>query len=304
MSSSNRKNSTSKAGAGSGRNRAAKACLACRHRKVRCDVNKVNQPCTNCKLHSKNCLVVGRASRLYAPIARSIPGQDGLTSLDRATERRRNDRRENPSPKGVEIITPQTVSSAIPGEPGLRNPTSNLSHDGEAVERPHDVYSDSESDKACDGLWDTYAPDLPWGLVNSSNHSSRTGPEENSDSWLSHRANNGSHAAPTVIYSHLRFLTVGNLHRIPSQDVNYLEFQGCLHVPARPMLDDFVEQYYLHIHPLIPLIDEGEFWDMYSQTEREGASDDKMSLLLFQTMLFSSCTVRSYWVLKGFCLHT
>ncbi|WYZ40890.1 hypothetical protein EsH8_IV_001231 [Colletotrichum jinshuiense] len=57
------------------------------------------------------------------------------------------------------------------------------------------------------------------------------------------------------------------------------------------MLDDFVEQYYLHIHPLIPLIDEGEFWDMYSQTEREGASDDKMSLLLFQTMLFSSCTL-------------
>ncbi|GKT45909.1 cutinase transcription factor 1 beta [Colletotrichum spaethianum] len=141
-------------------------------------------------------------------------------------------------------------------------------------------------------------PGLPWESINSSTFASGTDQEVDSGSWLSRRAHAGSHVASTVIYSHLRFLTIGNLHKIPSQDVNYLEFQGCLHVPARPMLDDFVEQYYLHIHPLIPLIDEGEFWDMYSQTERGVASNDTMSLLLFQTMLFSSCTFVPYETIK------
>ncbi|KZL86024.1 cutinase transcription factor 1 beta [Colletotrichum incanum] len=274
--------SSKKSGSGSGRQRAAraaKACLSCRHRKVRCDVDKVNQPCTNCKLHSKNCLVVGRASRL-------------------ATERRRLDRREIPSPEGVEVVTLQTAPSTFPREPSPRNLTSNLTHDDEVVGHPHNVYSDSESDKICEGLWGTYASDLPRRSATSLNQSSGSGREANGDSWSSRRARTGSHAAPTVIYSHLSFLTDGNLHRIPAEDVNYLESQGCLHVPVRPLLDDFVEQYYLHIHPLIPLIDEGEFWDMYSQTEREGASDNNMSLLLFQTMLFSSCTFVPFDTIK------
>ncbi|KAK2024892.1 hypothetical protein LX32DRAFT_79543 [Colletotrichum zoysiae] len=47
-----------------GRKRALKACLSCRSRKVRCDVSVVSQPCTNCRLHEKNCLVTGRGSRL------------------------------------------------------------------------------------------------------------------------------------------------------------------------------------------------------------------------------------------------
>lgn len=45
--------------------RAAKACLACRSRKVRCDVASCGPPCTRCGQDGKNCLVVGRASRLY-----------------------------------------------------------------------------------------------------------------------------------------------------------------------------------------------------------------------------------------------
>lgn len=45
---------------------AGKACLSCRSRKVRCDVSYRGQPCTNCFLDSKTCLVVGRSSRMYA----------------------------------------------------------------------------------------------------------------------------------------------------------------------------------------------------------------------------------------------
>ncbi|GJC80640.1 cutinase transcription factor 1 beta [Colletotrichum liriopes] len=188
------------------------------------------------------------------------------------------------------------MSSVFPGEPDLLNPRLNFKPDDEAVEHLNGDICESESDKACGSLWDTYAPDLSWGPVNFSIDASPH--EANNDSWPSRRAYPGSHPAPTVIYSHLRFLTIGNLHMISSEDVNYLESQGCLHLPARPMLDDFVEQYYLHIHPLVPLIDEGEFWDMYSQTEKESVSDVKMSLLLFQSMLFSSCTFVPFDTIK------
>ncbi|GKT53821.1 fungal specific transcription factor [Colletotrichum tofieldiae] len=247
MSNSATNESSSKAGAGSGRQRAAKACLACRHRKL---------------------------------LTKAL--------LNRATKRRQRRHQEQLPLEEVDLITPQRTSSVFPGEPDLLNPTFNFKPDDEAGEHLNGDNCESESDKACGSLWDTYAPDLSWGSVNFSIDASPR--ETNNDSWSSRRAYPGSRPAPTVIYSHLRFLTIGSLHMISSEDVNYLELQGCLHLPARPMLDDFVEQYYLHVHPLVPLIDEGGFWDMYSQTEKESVSDVKMSLLLFQSMLFSSCT--------------
>jgi hypothetical protein len=97
-------------------------------------------------------------------------------------------------------------------------------------------------------------------------------------------------AKPTVLYSHYGYITIGNLHRIPHEDANYLEAQGCLHIPTRPALDDFVEQYFTHMHVLLPLLNEGDFWDMYLQ-HADSASLDKISLLMFQAMLFSSCSV-------------
>lgn len=95
----------------------------------------------------------------------------------------------------------------------------------------------------------------------------------------------------TVLYSRYSFLAVGNLHSIPQQDVNYLESQGCLHVPTRPYLDSFMEHYFLHVHVFISVLNEGDFWDMYYQNETPGGSKEKMSLLLFQSMLFAASNV-------------
>lgn len=128
------------------------------------------------------------------------------------------------------------------------------------------------------------------------NHVDSDTGQESSKSSNPSISQNGSQApsASTVVtYSHFRFLTISNLHNISATDVNYLESQGCLHVPMRPVLDDFVEQYFLHVHPMVPIIDEGTFWDMYAQnlTDTAERSLDIISLVLFQAMLFSSCTV-------------
>ncbi len=111
-----------------------------------------------------------------------------------------------------------------------------------------------------------------------------------SDSGLTRQGRQRSSTKPTVLYSHYGYITIGNLPRIPHEDANYLEAQGCLHIPTRPALDDFVEQYFTHMHVFLPLLNEGDFWDMYLQ-HAGSASPHKISLLVFQAMLFSSCSV-------------
>lgn len=95
-----------------------------------------------------------------------------------------------------------------------------------------------------------------------------------------------------VTYSFYPFLALGNLHGIPPQDVNYLELQGCLRVPTRAILDEFVQQYFLHVHPLLPMIHEGDFWDLYCVNPTSYVPGEKLSLLVFQAMLFACCNVR------------
>lgn len=99
-------------------------------------------------------------------------------------------------------------------------------------------------------------------------------------------------ADASVLYCHYTYLTVANLSRMPPQDVSFLDTQGCLRVPARPTLDDFVEKYFKYVHPLLPLLNEGEFWDMYHcRNSGSPASSNTMSLLVFQALLFASCHV-------------
>ncbi|KAH6663322.1 cutinase transcription factor 1 beta [Plectosphaerella plurivora] len=105
---------------------------------------------------------------------------------------------------------------------------------------------------------------------------------------------------PDVTYSYYPFLRVGNLANIPPEDVNHLERQGCLRVPTRPVLDEFVQQYFLHVHPLLPMLDEGQFWDTYhSCASTSSRPPPPVSLLVFQAMLFASCNFVSRRALEG-----
>jgi transcription factor-like protein len=107
--------------------------------------------------------------------------------------------------------------------------------------------------------------------------------------------------APDVTYSYYPFLRINNLANIPPEDVNHLERQGCLRVPTRPVLDEFVQQYFLHVHPLLPMLDEGDFWDTYYPPTSASTSrpPPPVSLLVFQAMLFASCNFVSRRALEA-----
>lgn len=102
-----------------------------------------------------------------------------------------------------------------------------------------------------------------------------------------------------VVYSFYPCLSVNNIHNLPPQDVNFLEQQGCLRVPTRALLDEFLQQYFLHVHPMLPLLNEGDTWDMYCLQPTGYGQAERLSLLLLQAILFASCTFVSRTSIKA-----
>lgn len=61
-------------------------------------------------------------------------------------------------------------------------------------------------------------------------------------------------------------------------------------MPEKRLLTEFIRQYFLQIHPSMPVLDEAEVWDIYEQ--RDGETDaGRISLFVFQAVLFASCPV-------------
>lgn len=94
-----------------------------------------------------------------------------------------------------------------------------------------------------------------------------------------------------VTYSYYPFIEIAQLSKVLPQDVSYLEMQGCLRVPKKTILDEFVKQYFLHVHPIMPIVNEGNFWETYGASPAESSETERMSLLVFQAMLFAACAV-------------
>lgn len=97
--------------------------------------------------------------------------------------------------------------------------------------------------------------------------------------------------ATTVLYTYYPFLTVNNASQSFPQDFNFLEVEGCFHVPTKLVLDDLVHQYFVNVHPHLPLLSEADFWDSYHGNGPH--PKPKLSLLVFQAMLFAASNVSS-----------
>jgi hypothetical protein len=96
---------------------------------------------------------------------------------------------------------------------------------------------------------------------------------------------------PFVPYSYYPF--VENSAAYASSDVvSFLEMMHCFHLPNPTILNEFILQYFLHVHPNIPVLDEGAFMKIYGQGTTKPGKGRGIPLLLLQAMLFASCTVR------------
>ncbi|KAL4928917.1 Zn(II)2Cys6 transcription factor [Aspergillus undulatus] len=91
----------------------------------------------------------------------------------------------------------------------------------------------------------------------------------------------------SIDFSHYPFLELNNVQALDKEDVAYMRSKGCFSVPDHSVLDEFVNQFFLHIHPETPVLDEAQFWRLYQPTKSETTdSGEKVSLFVFQAMLF------------------
>ncbi|OJJ57181.1 hypothetical protein ASPSYDRAFT_181585 [Aspergillus sydowii CBS 593.65] len=86
-----------------------------------------------------------------------------------------------------------------------------------------------------------------------------------------------------VSFANYHFLELRGLTTLDREDLAFLAAKGCLSVPEESVLDEFIRQYFLHVHPSSPVIDEAEFWRVY----RDPAAGKKISLFVFQAILFA-----------------
>jgi hypothetical protein len=87
------------------------------------------------------------------------------------------------------------------------------------------------------------------------------------------------------------FLDLESLSNLCQEDMAYLKSNGCLDVPQETERDEFVRQYFLFVHPCLPIIDEAEFWHMYQRNNKQSKPSKKFSILVFQALLLASCPV-------------
>lgn len=95
-----------------------------------------------------------------------------------------------------------------------------------------------------------------------------------------------------MIFSSYGFLRLKNLPNLPEEDIKFLEMKRCLHVPRKSILDEFISSFFLHVHPILPVLSEPDFRLLYEDTGCGLDTGSNMSLLVLYSMLFASCQVR------------
>lgn len=97
-----------------------------------------------------------------------------------------------------------------------------------------------------------------------------------------------------VNYTHYSFLEAVSVSYIERQDMQFLEQCGCFSIPTKPLLDELVQEYFMHVHAHLPLLKEDDFWAIYTNSEEAIPQKRRMSLFVLQAMLFVACSVRFY----------
>ncbi|KAL3456987.1 fungal-specific transcription factor domain-containing protein [Aspergillus heterothallicus] len=240
------------------RQRAPQACLACRKRKVRCDVASRGQPCTNCSLDHTACETKRRQQRRQLDLLVTPPRTAG-TSL---------------------TPTDPRILAAITGNEAAESDLDRRSSFGRSV-ASHDIRTPDVSDEgalaAVDIPFEDKGHDVFSRIITPATNKIATEPDQT--------------GRPFTEWTNYPFLHAKI--DLPDCDIQLLQQRGCLSIPTLEQLNELIREYFLHVHPNLPIINEADFWDTYTTSRRE-----PIPLMLFQAMLFAACSFVSHTCIK------
>ncbi|KAL7784343.1 fungal-specific transcription factor domain-containing protein [Trichoderma ceciliae] len=251
------------------RQRASKACLHCRQRKVRCDVTLRGVPCLNCQLDHQLCAVQERKSKRSLPDSKHSTPHEGGSMIEDISTRTAHD-----NASGIDSI--DEWANRFSG-------FSPLSLKGLSISPFEVSQNDTRTNESTCMNLDGFSPKTA-STISNLHDGSRAG--EKSDTYNAF-ADQSTVSIDEIRYSShdtLPFIRTPELGHVSALDIRFMQLNGCFDLPPMPILNEFVRIYFLHLHPIVPLLDEGDFWDSFSCTNGE-----KISLLVFQTIIFAAC---------------
>jgi hypothetical protein len=95
-----------------------------------------------------------------------------------------------------------------------------------------------------------------------------------------------------ISFSVYQFIRSSFLLSLAEDDIKYLEDQSCLRVPRRDVMNEMMNQYFRHLHPILPIFNEAHFWAMYHPVRYSALGYQERTIPLFvaQAMLFAACS--------------
>ncbi|KAF4463315.1 Cutinase transcription factor 1 beta [Fusarium albosuccineum] len=230
------------------RKRVSKACNLCRARKVRCILDNPAGPCINCKHNEKHC---------------SFNRREGTRPASP-----RSCSNNPPTPLSTERPSTLTRSPDTTTQPRHIQPSVNDTHT--APKRSFPQCSDAETVEAPES---SVASDESFAnLFNAQD--------------LDHIFSATKEIPKGSCHPDYAFLEFPDTQDLLSQDLSFLVAQGCFIVPHRAALDEFMRQYFLHVHPMLPILNEKDHWISYNS--QDGNVPYKMPILVLQGLLFIS----------------
>ena len=240
--------------------RASRACTACRARKVRCDVTKNDDKCTNCRLDNVECIVVasrrGRTDR-HARVSRSFspddPGPGQGPGPDPGL-------RKNSTPKIVNT-TPLSIASILSPSVSGHLPIS--------------VTFDVDKDDARKETEPT--PGSGDGNVSFEDTDGAAGDLRQLPAEV-HELQNASHPMQQILPTFMKLPK-----RLSDEDLDFLGRKNAFVVPAPDLRKEIFEGYLYAVHPFMPMLDIATF----SHAVLDERASRCISLLLFQAVMFA-----------------
>ncbi|KAI0840077.1 fungal-specific transcription factor domain-containing protein [Hypoxylon sp. FL0890] len=265
--------------------RAARACISCRSRKVRCDVVE-GAPCGNCRWDNVECIV------------------------QESRRRRKNLFHSNPS-SAQNNAAPQTAEAQLRAKPANPVPIASaapLRRASEATQASAAGNDVTGSGAILDGGLESHVPHLlyqrsglrPDPVLLSTLQASNNGSRYPSIWPNPNTCQNSSSAATTGALRTAQFLNSleepdassqlpAFIRPLPAkiapEDVSYLHTKGALSLPNPSLQNALLTAYVEYVHPYMPLIELHDFLGMINS--RDGLYG-QISLFLYQSVMFAA----------------
>ncbi|RYP76216.1 hypothetical protein DL770_007258 [Monosporascus sp. CRB-9-2] len=263
--------------------RAARACVSCRARKVRCDVVE-GAPCGNCRWDNVECIVQESRRRKKNLFDSSLSSNTASRSAE-----------AHPIQLKAKTSAPVNITAAPLRRPSEVSQFSENSNDGNSQTGlpdgggleghvPHMIYQRSggmQLDPLMLAKLQTRnnASRYPsiWPSPRTDRHGSVSGDLRTAQFLNTLEEPDASSHLPAFI----RPLPA----KIAAEDVAYLNTKGALTLPTIPLQNALLRCYIEYVHPYMPLIDLSEF--LTAVNARDGLCG-QISLFLYQTIMFSA----------------